>query len=291
MPSEVYKMIRIAGSDAGEFLQGQLTQDMKRLLQIGSLPAAWCNPQGRVISLLRILITDDGYGLVLPASVAETVCKQLTVYRLRANVSIEVAGSDWTCLVFNTNADMNQLEKLGLRPKQEINACRIDHGLIAINIGIEEQCVELMGFCANMEKIGIEAVQHTKPDFLRVAKIRAGIPEILSNQSENYTPHMLNLDLLGAVSFDKGCYTGQEVVTRTQFLGNSKRRLMRYRIGETVAACGDKISDGQRNVGEVINVSGNNLLAVTPVELHDKALLITGVKVIPAPLPYSIPDF
>jgi folate-binding protein YgfZ len=289
MPSEVYKMIRVAGSDAGKFLQGQLTQDMKRLAQIETLPAAWCNPKGRVISLLRILMTDDGYGLVLPASVAEAVCKQLIVYRLRANVNIEVASSDWTCLVFNTDADMNQLEKLDLRPQQKINAYRIDHGLIAINIGIEEQCVELMGFYTNMEKIGIEAAQHTKPDFLRVAKIRAGIPEILSSQSENYTPHMLNLDLLGAVSFDKGCYTGQEVVARTQFLGNSKRRLMRYRIEETVAACGNKISDGQRNVGEVINVSKHHLLAVTPVALHDKDLLITDVKVIPAPLPYSIP--
>ena len=137
-----------------------------------------------------------------------------------------------------------------------------------------------------MKKIGIEATQNTKSDFLRAAKIRAGIPEILSNQSENYTPHMLNLDLLGAISFDKGCYTGQEIIARTQFLGNSKRRLMRYRIGETVAACGDKISDGQRNVGEVLNVSGNNLLAVTPVELHDKILLITDMEVIPAPLPY-----
>jgi len=286
MLSEVYKMIRVAGNDAAEFLQGQLTQDIKQLAQAKNLPAAWCNPQGRVISLLRILMTDDGYGLVLPASMAETVCKRLIVYRLRADVSIEVADSDWTCLIFNTDADLNQLEKLGLRPKQEINACRIDHGLIAINIGIEEQCVELMGFYTNMKKIGIEATKNTKSDFLRAAKIRAGIPEILSSQSENYTPHMLNLDLLGAISFDKGCYTGQEVIARTQFLGNSKRRLMRYRIGETVAVCGDKISDGQRNVGEVLNVSGNNLLAVTPVELHDKILLITDMEVIPAPLPY-----
>ena len=286
MLSEVYKMIRVAGNDAAEFLQGQLTQDIKQLVRAKSLPAAWCNPQGRVISLLRILMTDDGYGLVLPASMAETVCKRLTVYRLRADVSIEVADSDWTCLVFNTDADLSQLEKLDLKPKQEINACRIDHGLIAINIGIEEQCVELMGFYTNMKKIGIEATQNTKSDFLRAAKIRAGIPEILSNQSENYTPHMLNLDLLGAISFDKVCYTGQEIIARTQFLGNSKRRLMRYRIGETVAACGDKISDGQRNVGEVLNVSGNNLLAVTPVELHDKILLITDMEVIPAPLPY-----
>jgi hypothetical protein len=83
MSAEVYKLIRVAGSDAGEFLQGQLTQDMERLAQTGSLPAAWCNPKGRVISLLRILMTDDGYGLVLPASVASSVgCAQMSASKL-----------------------------------------------------------------------------------------------------------------------------------------------------------------------------------------------------------------
>jgi folate-binding protein YgfZ len=289
MSAEVYKLIRVAGSDAGEFLQGQLTQDMERLAQTGSLPAAWCNPKGRVISLLRILMTDDGYGLVLPASVASSVCERLTVYRLRADVSLEVADADWTCLILNTGEDLEQLDKLDLRPGQEINACRIAHGLIAVNIGIEEQCVELMGYRADLEKAGIQATSPASPDFLRGAKIRAGIPEILGDQAEKYTPHMLNLDLLGAVSFDKGCYTGQEVVARTKFLGSSKRRLMRYRTGGTVAV-GDKLSDGEKDAGRVINVSGEDLLAVTPVEMHDKELFINGVAVTPVAMPYALPD-
>ena len=289
MSAEVYKLIRVAGSDAGEFFQGQLTQDMERLAQMGSLPAAWCNPKGRVISLLRILMTDDGYGLLLPASVAGVVCERLTIYRLRADVSLEVADSDWTCLVLKSGGDMDQLEKLDLRPKQEINACRIGHGLIAVNVGIEEQCVELMGFYADLEKAGMQAASRASPDFLRGAKIRAGIPEILGSQSEKYTPHMLNLDLLGAVSFDKGCYTGQEVVARTRFLGSSKRRLMRYRTGGTVAD-GDILSDGEKDAGRVINVSGEDLLAVTPVATHDKELFVNGVKVTPVAMPYAVPN-
>lgn len=289
MSAEVYNMIRVAGNDAGDFLQGQLSQDMERLAQAGSLPAAWCNPKGRVISLLRILMTDDGYGLVLPASVAASVCERLTIYRLRANVSLDVADSDWTCLVLNTGGDLDQLDELDLRPEQEINACRIAHGLIAVNIGIDEQCVELMGYRGDLEKAGIQATSPASPDFLRGAKIRAGIPEILVSQAEKYTPHMLNLDLLGAVSFDKGCYTGQEVVARTRFLGSSKRRLMRYRTGGTVAV-GDKLSDGDKDAGRVINVSGEDLLAVTPVEMHDKELFVDGVAVTPVAMPYAIPN-
>ncbi len=286
MSADVYKMIRVTGSDAGEFLQGQLTQDMERLAQRGSLPAAWCNPKGRVITLLRLLMIDGGYGLVLPASMAKSVCERLVVYRLRADVSLEVAASDWGCLVINTDSDLDQLAKLDLRPSQDMNACRIAHGLIAVNVGIEEACVELMGFESDLEKA---AITNSAPaDDLRAAKIRAGIPEIAQSYSEKFTPHMLNLDLLGTISFDKGCYTGQEVVARTQNLGSSKRRLMRYRTDATVA-CGDKLTDDDKDVGEVINIIKSDLLAVTPIDLHDKTLFASGAEVTPAKMPYAVP--
>ena len=284
MQNGIYKLIRVSGSDAGEFLQGQLTQDMQRLAQTGSLPAAWCNPKGRVVSLLRILMIDGGYGLVLPASLAESVCERLAVYRLRADVSLDVADSDWTCLVINKDGDLDELDKLELRPVREMNACRIGHGLIAVNVGIEEACVELMGFTSDLEKAGF--TDSAPAENLRAAKIRAGIPVITELHSEKFTPHMLNLDLLGAISFDKGCYTGQEVVARTQNLGSSKRRLMRYRTDGDVAV-GDKLSDGDKDVGEIINASGHDLLAVTPVDLHERDLYVKGADVTPVPMPYT----
>ena len=281
MSAEVYKLIRVAGSDAGEFLQGQLTQDIERVSRTGSVPSAWCNPKGRVISLLRILMIEDDYGLVLPASMAESVCERLAIYRFRADVTLEVEDSRWTCLIINQDADLNTLEKLDLRPAQEMNACRIGHGLIAVNVGIEEACIELMGYSSDLESAGI--TDPAPAEVLRAARIRAGIPEIAEPHSEKFTPHMLNLDLLGAISFDKGCYTGQEIVARTQNLGSSKRRLMRYRTDATLDS-GDKLSDGDRDVGEVINVMGQDLLAMTPVDLHDKTLFTNGVEVTPIPV-------
>ncbi len=284
MPDEIYKLIRVTGIDAGDFLQGQLTQDMERLAQTGSLPAAWCNPKGRVVSLLRILMIDGGYGLVLPSSMAESVCERLAVYRMRADVSLDVADPDWTCLIINDDGDLGELEKIELRPPREMNACRIGHGLITVNVGIEEICVELMGSTPDLDEAGFT---DSAPTYvLRAAKIRAGIPEITERHSEKFTPHMLNLDLLGAISFNKGCYTGQEVVARTQNLGSSKRRLMRYRTDGAVAA-GEKLSDAEQIVGEIINVYGNDLLAVTPVALHDQNLHVNGVDVTPVLMPYT----
>ena len=99
---------------------------------------------------------------------------------------------------------------------------------------------------------------------------------------------MLNLDALGAISFTKGCYTGQEVVARTEHLGKSKRRLMRYEADGDGIAVGDKLSDGERNVGEVVNVAGRSLLAVTPVELHEQSLKADGVTAKPMGLPYTL---
>jgi len=118
-------------------------------------------------------------------------------------------------------------------------------------------------------------------DDRKLALVDAGIAVIAKENSEKFTPHMLNLDRLGAISFSKGCYTGQEVVARTEHLGVSKRRLMRYRISSDSAAVGDKLTIDGQNAGEVVNVAGNKLLAVTPVALHDKTLSIGAGSAIP----------
>lgn len=129
-------------------------------------------------------------------------------------------------------------------------------------------------------------IQDDEADLIRL--IRAGVPNIDDTNTEAFTPHMLNLDKLGAISFSKGCYTGQEVVARTEHLGQSKRRLMRYEADLDGVAVGDKLSDGERNVGEVVNVVGRELLAVTPVELHEQPLKIGAATVIPRGLPYDL---
>jgi folate-binding protein YgfZ len=119
------------------------------------------------------------------------------------------------------------------------------------------------------------------PGFL----VQNGHPLIGAAQMEQFTPHMLNLDLLDAISFDKGCYTGQEIVARTHYKGATKRRTLRFESATPVSV-GDKISDGSRDIGEVLNVAGNDLLGVVPVDKADVPLTVNGVRLTHLELPY-----
>ena len=124
------------------------------------------------------------------------------------------------------------------------------------------------------------------PGFL----VQHGYAFIGAAQVEQFTPHMLNLDLLDTISFDKGCYTGQEIVARTHYKGATKRRTLRFESENRVSE-GDKVSDGQRDIGEVLNVAGTDLLAVVAVDKADGELNVSGVKIARAPLPYAVgPD-
>ena len=117
--------------------------------------------------------------------------------------------------------------------------------------------------------------------------IENGYPFVGNEQSEKFTPHMLNFDLIDAISFDKGCYPGLEIVARTYYRGATKRRCLRFESESPVAA-GDKVSDATRDVGEVVNASGTALLAVVPLDADHDALSVNDVPLRPKPLPYSL---
>jgi folate-binding protein YgfZ len=143
------------------------------------------------------------------------------------------------------------------------------------------QRLAVFRFRAKVE-FGIAAQTSSRP---LLETIIAGIPHIGAHQSEKYTPHMLNLDLLDALSFDKGCYTGQEIVARIHYKGASKRRTHRFNCEQSVNV-GDKISDGTRDVGDVLNASGQTLLAVIPTAKANASLTISGMPLEKQPLPY-----
>ena len=118
--------------------------------------------------------------------------------------------------------------------------------------------------------------------------IRSGVPTVGAANTGMFTPHMLNLDKLDAISFSKGCYTGQEIVARTEHRGRSKRRMMIYAAGAENISVGEQIDDGGRAVGDVVNVAGRFLLAVTPVDRHAATLTVSGIEIAPQGLPYAI---
>lgn len=208
--------ISVSGPDAFSFLQGQLTNDLRRLETEPSLLAAWCNPKGRVICLMRVTRDGDGYALDVAADLAGPVVKRLGLFRFRAKVEFAVSSEKaW--------------------PAE--------------------------------------------------AAVERGEPFIGAAQSEKFTPHMLNVDLLDGISFDKGCYTGQEVVARTHYKGATKRRALRFSSASAVAV-GDKVILDGRDVGEVLNVAGNELLAVVPVDKANEALLAGDSALTLGRLPY-----
>ncbi len=275
----MYALIEIRGNDAQQFLQGQLTQDVAKLDSAVSLPAAWCNAKGRVITLVRLLAMQDATGLVVAASLVDAVIPRLSMYRLRADVTIERSSPDWRAIAIADADELSGLQKLGLTP--EANAVRAAGGLIAVDFSLADRFVEVYGYADAFAAAGLTTERALSGEQHATMKIRAGLADITAENSEKYTPHMLNLDRQGAISFDKGCYTGQEVVARTQNLGESKRRLKRYRCDAPGIAIGHKLSDGERDVGTVVNVQGAELLAVTPVALHERPLTIDGVTATP----------
>ncbi len=123
----------------------------------------------------------------------------------------------------------------------------------------------------------------------RLRNLRAGIAEIGRAQTEEYTPHMLNLDLVDAVSFDKGCYTGQEIVARIHYRGASKRRLYGF-DSETAAQPGDELLDGDRRAGVVVNAIGSELLAVVSSAAMKGTLQTNGSPASWRRLPYEQED-
>ena len=141
-------------------------------------------------------------------------------------------------------------------------------------------------FRSKVELAVVDEGATVDPGFL----VQHGYAFIGAAQVEQFTPHMLNLDLLDTISFDKGCYTGQEIVARTHYKGATKRRTLRFESENRVSE-GDKVSDGQRDIGEVLNVAGTDLLAVVAVDKADGELNVSGVKIARAQLPYAVgPD-
>ena len=163
--------------------------------------------------------------------------------------------------------------------------CRTDAGFaLSVPAATAEDIVTRLIRFRFRSKVEFDVVPDSgtaDPQFL----VQHGYPFIGRVQSEKFTAHMLNLDLLDAISWDKGCYTGQDVIARTHYTGASKRRTLRFE-SEAPLAAGDKVSDGGRDVGEVLNVAGTDLLAVVPIDKADAPLTVNGVKLTHVPLPY-----
>lgn len=248
-PLDDLSTLRARGADAISFLQGQLSQDLGQLRNRGALLAGLHNPQGRCLALLRVLrLADDDLLLVLPAERAGAVRSHLARYVLRSKVTLEDASTAWRAYGVSG-------------PDAEAAASTRNH--LALN-------------ASGLRQLVVAPRGETLPDgdvasreAWRLEDIEAGIPEVLDATAGLFVAQMLNLDLIGAISFDKGCYTGQEVIARAHYRGQVKRRMQRFFTGSvTELVPGQKIGlpDGRRALlisSAPAEGGGQQFLAVT----------------------------
>lgn len=276
---DIYTCLRVGGADRVDFLQGQLTQDVAALDERPGLPAAWCNPKGRTLVTGRLLALDEAIGFVVPTPSADTVLKRLTLYRLRSKVDLEIE-SDVASMAVN-QADLPDTVP---QPAAGAGSVAAGNGLVAVRLSTG--IIEVYGPRSSVDSAGLGEGHCLSQTDWQIARIEAGLVDIDVATAERFTPHMLNLDRVGAISFTKGCYTGQEVVARTENLGKAKRRLNRYRLAGGSASPGDRLTSAGSSVGEVVNAAGAELLAIVPVDRHAEVLELDGSAATPQPLPY-----
>ena len=275
-------VLRIAGPDAATFLQGQLTHDTRLLADGRTLLAAANTPQGRIVALLRLRQGEHGIDALLPADLLEPVATRLQKFVLRARVDVRAAVDLGVVWVPGGSPAVAALASGGDTPvwfdyapgRQAVAAPRA-------------VLRDLLGAQAETNAPGIENDWWS-------ADVAAGLPQVFAASSEAFVAQMLNLDLLDAISFTKGCYTGQEIVARTQHLGRIKRRTARLRLsaGPPLPPLAGLFLDGTKVAEVVVSAGagdGIECLAVTSLEAWGRTLRAEdGREAVPQPLPYAV---
>ncbi|SEP67114.1 hypothetical protein SAMN05421693_10329 [Ectothiorhodospira magna] len=241
-------LIRARGEEAAAFLQGQFTCDVSEVGPQHSLPGAWCTAKGRMVCTFRLFNRGDAFYLRLPREQVETVLKRLSMYVLRAKVTLEDAGDAFIPLgLSGPHGETLLKDALGGDIPTQANACTRHDSITIIRIPGHHPRFELYGDLESMQQLWHALNVHCAPVGAAqwaLMDILAGIPNLYPATAEAFVPQMTNLQQLGGVSFNKGCYPGQEVVARMQYLGKLKRRMYLIHLPvETPPQPGDSLVD------------------------------------------------
>lgn len=238
--------LAIRGEDARSFLQNQLSSDVSLVSETRGQLSGWHDPKGRVLAILRVLPRADGFVLVMHAGLVAAVAQRLRMYVLRARVTIDAGPA-----VYGAGADtLAALLPAGaVLPAAEPAA---GAGTLAAVVTAEFSALRLPGTTGWLIA-GALPPDRVADDAVAVAaweraELEAGIPEVYPATSGEFVAQMLNLDRIGAVSFTKGCYPGQEIVARAHHLGRVKRRTRLFRAAGAPPVPGESLADSAGTV-------------------------------------------
>lgn len=312
-------LIVVSGEDAQSFLQGQFANDLRQVSTDTSQINVYCSPKGRALAVFRLFKRADSYYLLLPRTLLDATLKRLRMFVLRARVILADVSDDLIRIgIAGATAQTRIQFALGFAPcavndvvtdqETQVTVLRIP--------GPQARCV-IIGDSEQVKKVYLtlsdsvgKPAQETSPstvDSSTVSSdaaawawldIQAGIPNIHPATSDTFVPQMLNLDVIGGISFTKGCYPGQEIVARLHYLGTLKRRMYRGHVEFPVAPePGDEFygADSEQSIGQVVDAQptpggGYELLAVLQIAHAHEARLLNrdGVMIRIMELPYGV---
>ncbi len=272
-------LIEVTGDDAGAFLHGQLTNDVQQLAEGTAQWTGWCSPKGRLVASFLLVRLPGRFLLMLPAEIAAATLKRLAMYVLRSKVKLADA-SDRLVRVGVAGKIARELvaRRLGTAP-EPLQVAERD-GLIAIALEADRFVIVAAPEKANAlwDWLALSALA-SGADTWEWTSIQAGIPTVVAATQDAFVPQMANFDLIGAVSFRKGCYPGQEIVARIQYRGGLKQRMALAHFGSDAhPAPGQSLFSagfGDQAAGTIANAApspegGFDALVVAQIESLDR---------------------
>ncbi|MEY3183199.1 MAG: tRNA-modifying protein YgfZ [Pseudomonadota bacterium] len=255
--SEAYAIIRVSGVAAQSFLQGQLTCDVNHLQDTMSCLTAHCNTKGRVRTLYRIFRQDGDFYLRCPKSMVDKALSFLQFYARFSKVTLTVVNHAYiyglcvpieqaSSLPFPTMA-INQLIQIDrytiIKVPGNTDLARYELYLLPNNPAIE------VANTGDALKAWLIKLNNITANTWALTDIMAKIPEIFPETSEQFLPHYLGLPELEAISFNKGCYIGQEIIARMEYRSKQKKYQLsliktNLKASDNILKSGDTLPDG-----------------------------------------------
>ncbi|HET7370116.1 MAG TPA: folate-binding protein [Gammaproteobacteria bacterium] len=273
-----HALIRVSGADAREFLQGQLSNDATQVSPTQSQWSSLNTPQGRTLALMRLFELEGELMLALPSALQAPVIGRLRKYILRSQVTLEPANDLMVRCGIAGESAAAVLQAVGITPPASVDAATVAEGTTIIQVNSTTGSrFELYGSgekALALRKVLAEHCEQADANQWLLFDTLAGVPHLEPVTSGEFLPQMLNLDQLGAINFKKGCYAGQEIIARTHYRGQVKRRLKLIFDGDS-AAPGQSVTFADGFSATVVQCAphpdgGFALLAVAPVETMEK---------------------
>lgn len=255
-----FGLIQASGDDSRDFLQGQTSNDLRLVDANHGQLNSYCSPKGRMLATFRIFDRDGDYYLQMPSEILEPTMKRLGMFILMSRVALKDVSDELVRIgLAGPNTEKLLEAEIGETPA-DVDGSLTLNGLTVIRLSGHNPRFEIVGAPEKIQPLWQALsgnVTAVGSDAWSLLDIRAGIPHIFQGSVEAFVPQMVNLHLINGVSFKKGCYPGQEIVARMQYLGKLKRRMyLAHTQSEKRPAAGDQLfseqTESSQGTGNVV---------------------------------------